>query len=211
MVYKQIILYPFYLTVIFLSFNCKKEILPSDKREDLMVPYKYDKLQDDNYCFNSVFDSLYNDKVLDYNEYFKIINDSLDEFYKKTDYTELVQQFYEYTFLNEAYVLRGREHKYLVVIGKSRGATGIGVDYWNYQCYSLEKKSKVIKFASLSKTPRSIFFDKEDNLRFITIDDNYPRPADGQELKLSYYPIIGSLYNEKEEVVKTIDYDCKNW
>jgi len=210
MVYKRIISYTFFLVFIFSSFNCKKEILSFDERKDLMIPYKHNIIQDDKYCFNGVFDSLYNDRVLGNNEYLKIITNSLDEFCKKTDYTEMVQQFYEYTFFNEAYVLKGGGQKYLVLIGKSRGATGIGVDYWNYQFYSLEKKSKIIEFASLSKTPLSIFFDAEDNLYFITIDDNYPRPADGKELELNYYPIIASLYNEKEEIIKTIDYNCEN-
>ncbi|WP_448607151.1 hypothetical protein [Paenimyroides ceti] len=210
MVYKQITLYSLFLTFIFLNYNCKKEILTFDVGKDLMVSYKYSSIKNDNYCFNDVFDSLYNEKLLNDNRYFKIVNDSLSDFYKKTEYTELIQQFCEYTFLNEAYVLKSGVNNYLVLIGKSRGATGIGVDYWNYQCYSLEKKSKAIEFSSLSKTPKSIFFSKENGLHFITIDDNYPRPADGKELKLNYYPIIGSLYNEKEEIIKTIDYNCQN-
>ncbi len=202
------------LVIVFSISACKKEpkiftFDPSKKKE--LINSGDDK--SDKYCFkivqNQLKVGLWNKNKMD-SYYFRIQKDELLEntVVRKKDYFKNIEKFYQNTFFSESYILEKKEIQYLILIGQSQGATGIGVEYWNYECYVLSDENKIIRFSSLSKNPYSIFFD-DKKLEYLTIDDNYPRPASGA-VKLNYYPVIGSLYSENGTLLKQIKYDCKN-
>ncbi|WP_374175204.1 hypothetical protein [Flavobacterium tructae] len=200
------------LIIVFYTSACKKEskIFAFDL-------YKKKELTSDNitdkYCFKIVQNRLKTDSLgknrTDYH-YFIILKDELlqNSVIKDKDYFTSIQKFYQDTFFSESYILEKHNVQYLILIGQSHGATGIGVEYWNYECYVLSDENKIIRFSSLAKTPYSIFFDN-GKLEYITVDDNYPRPASGV-IKLNYYPVIGSLYSEKGGLLNQIEHDCKS-
>lgn len=202
MVSKQIIL----LFIIIVFFNsCHKK---TNKTLIDFISMSSEKQNKNNYCFYAILDSLNKTNYLN-NIDFK----NQDTRYYKCSQKCVIQntsilKFYEYTNFNEEYVLENSDKKYLILIGKARGATGIGVDYWSYEFYSLDEDIKILEFASLAKTPHSIFFNKNNQLYYITVDDNYPRPA-GSEVKLDYYPVIGSIINKSGKVVEEIYFKCR--
>ncbi|MFV0530507.1 MAG: hypothetical protein ACK5MD_03625 [Flavobacteriales bacterium] len=157
MVYKQVILYLF---IIALNFSCdKNKRLSNLECKNNLSLYERKRVKNDNYCFNTISDSLNKKGALNRNKYYEIKNNaSLDNFYKNNYYDELIKNFYQYNSFVERYILENFNRKYLILIGQAKGATGIGIDYWNYECFLLTKKSDVIKFSSLSKTPLSLFF-----------------------------------------------------
>jgi hypothetical protein len=207
MVYKQAILY---LLVLGLNYSC------NNNRKSLDLEYKnmftvYNKQNKENfkYCFSIILDSLNTKEPLDNNKYLEISEStSLYKLYKNHYYDKIIEDFNKYHFFTEKYILENSNTKYLILIGQTKGATGIGVNYWNYECFPLNKKDMVIKFSSLSKTPLSIFFNTKNQLRYLTIDDNYPHPASGT-IQLDYYPIISYLYNNNNEVINKINLNCK--
>ena len=74
-----------------------------------------------------------------------------------------VEEFYEFTFFTEAFQLKLGNKDYLILLGQAAGATGIGADYREYECYEYGNKTPVLKFFSLISTPFAVFFDKETN------------------------------------------------
>lgn len=186
------------LVIAFSITGCKKKLDNISSMED-------------EYCFKIIQDSLKTGQSSIYkndSNCFRIVEDELLKHatIKEKGYFSSVEKFYQNTFFSESYVLEKKGIQYLILIGQSKGATGIGVNYWNYECYVLNHKNNIIRFSSLAKTPYSIFFDK-GILEYITIDDNYPRPASGV-IKLKYYPVIGSLYSENGKLLKEVEYNC---
>lgn len=74
-----------------------------------------------------------------------------------------VEEFYEFTDFTEAFQLKLGDKDYLILLGQAAGATGIGADYREYECYEYGNKTPVLKFFSLISTPFAVFFDKETN------------------------------------------------
>ena len=72
-----------------------------------------------------------------------------------------VEEFYEFTFFTEAFQLQLGNKNYLILLGQAAGATGIGADYREYECYEYGNETPVLKFSSLISTPFAMFFDKE--------------------------------------------------
>lgn len=214
MVNYKINIYIIILITIFCISACKKEseVFTFDRSKKKELTNVADNKRD-KYCFKIVRNRLKThllDKNKTHSYYFIISKEELlqNSVLKEKDYFKSIEKFYQDTFFSESYILEQHDVQYLILIGQSRGATGIGVDYWSYECYGLNDENKIIRFSSLSKTPYSVFFDNE-KLEYITVDDNYPRPASGP-VKLNYYPVIGSLYSEKGNLLKQIEYDCKN-
>lgn len=204
MVYKQVILY---LLIIFVSYGCNKRKLEIKHNKDIIL---YTSEKNDKYCLKTILDSLNEHKYLDSNKYYNVNKkESIDNFYEKDYYSKSIDDFYLYNSFVEIYLLENLNAKYLILIGQARGATGIGVDYWNYECLLLTEKSNIIKFSSLSKSPFSIYFNEKEELCYLEVLDNYPRPANGEEIQLDYYPIIAKLVKENGEVVGRIEYNCK--
>ncbi|RUT69476.1 hypothetical protein D0817_14940 [Flavobacterium cupreum] len=201
------------LIIVFSTSACKKESIffTFDRSKKIELTNTADN-KSDKYCFKIV-QNILKAGLVNKNEtdsyYFRIMKDELlqNSIIKEKDYFKSIEKFYQDTFFSESYILEKHNIQYLILIGQSHGATGIGVDYWNYECYILSDGNKIIRFSSLAKTPYSVLFDNE-KLRYIKVDDNYPRPASGI-LSLNYYPVIGSLYSENGGLLKQIEYDCK--
>lgn len=202
------------LIIVFSITACKKEstsfAFDHSKRKELTDAVDNTS---DKYCFKIIRNRLKAGLVINNKRdsyYFRIVKDELlqNSIIKEKYYFKSIKKFYQDTFFSESYILEKHDMQYLILIGQSRGSTGIGVEYWNYECYILSDENKIIRFSSLAKTPYSILFDNE-KLEYITIEDNYPRPASGV-LKLNYYPVIGCLYSKNGGLLKQIEYDCKN-
>lgn len=204
MVYKQVILYLFTMMV---GFSCNNEPPKTIHKESINL---YTEEKSYKYCFNNIFDSLNKNEYIYNIKYYKIIDkESLKNFSKNKYYLKSIENFYEYNSFIENYFFEHSNKKYLILIGQAKGATGIGVNYWNYECILLTVESDIIKFSSLSKTPLSIFLNDEGRLFYLEVLDNYPRPASGEEIKLDYYPVIARLVNENGKIINKIEYDCK--
>lgn len=104
----------------------------------------------------------------------KYINDvSAGMPYRKTEKEELlndysslrnqINEFYEFNIDVEAYILEIKKEKIVILVGKAAGATGLGVDYWWYKCFSEHNQEPVAEFISLAKSPYSIFWNKQKN------------------------------------------------
>ena len=75
--------------------------------------------------------------------------------------TKSIDDFYKHTLFSESYLMTHNNNKYLILVGQPAGATGLGTDYWYYECYPVREEVPVLDFSSLIKTPYSLFFDKE--------------------------------------------------
>jgi hypothetical protein len=204
MVYKQVILC---LLTIVIGFSCNNEPSKALHNESISI---YTEEKNDKYCFNNIFDSLNKNEYLDNIRYYKISDKkSLKNFFKDKYYLKSIENFYEYNSFIENYFFEHSNKKYLILIGQAKGATGIGVNYWNYECILLTERSDIIKFSSLSRTPFSIYLNDKGRLFYLEVLDNYPRPASGEEIKLDYYPVIARLVNENGNIINKIEYDCK--
>lgn len=195
--------------IILFIFGCKK------KSDNTYINF-FNKTEltnniEDSYCFKSIQQILKVNTIEKQNKDIHYFRTNKNELFnnpsiKEKAFFESIKSFYENTLFSESYILEKNHEQYLIFIGQSGGATGIGVNYWNYECYNL-KNNNSIRFSSLSKTPYCIFFD-HGKLRYITIDDNYPRPASGEKVELKYYPVVAFLYSENGKQLKNIKYDC---
>lgn len=73
-----------------------------------------------------------------------------------------IEEFYEVTAFTEAYKLTLKQKHYLLLFGQSAGATGIGVDYKEYECYEYGQKEPIMEFSSLHGSPCSVFYNKDN-------------------------------------------------
>lgn len=115
------------------------------------------------------------------NCHFTNIGDSINKYmccsyegisYKKTNRKKSIEyklsktrinKFYEYNVGVEAYKLKFENEDILIILGKAAGATGLGVDYWWYECYSKEQQEPIAEFMSLVRSPFSVYWDKKTN------------------------------------------------
>lgn len=126
---------------------------------------------------------------------------------ERKDYLESVFHFFEGSKNVEAYLMGDLENRSIILIGKALGATGIGVEYWNYQFYQLTKNEPVIEFSSLIKSPYSVYIDSIGELKHLEIEDVYPRPANGEDLKLDFIPLQIHVFNGIARK-STIEFHC---
>ncbi len=211
MVYFKVINYKLILIlIVFLSCNDDKLEKTYISKETL---YREMANSEKQYCFKDIKDSLAKLKMFDFSDssihYYKTDREKIFNNYniKNRSYLKKIKEFYDYSISVSSYVMECRGEEFLLIIGTPAGATGIGSDYWNYQCYSLSSKNEIIEFSSLSNTPISVYLNNKNELCYIEIIDNYPRPAEGIEIELEYYPVIASVYNKKKEL-KRIDFHC---
>lgn len=166
------------------------------------------------YCFAQIRDSLIKSDVITLAKEEQIT-------YKKVDKAKLlkdrrikhlsdeVTEFYEFTVFTDSYIMKYQNEELLIMIGQAAGATGIGVDYWNYRCYSLNSDLVIPEFASLVKTPFSVFIDSEGEIGHLEIEDNRPRPAGGEEVKLKYMPLLINVFRGNKR--SAIEFKCRNY
>ncbi|MGE9310815.1 hypothetical protein ACLOAU_04195 [Niabella sp. CJ426] len=124
---------------------------------------------------------------------------------------ELKEQFNEFFDQNievEPFLIKTKNNRILLLIGKAAGATGIGVNYWNYKGYSIDVGSPILDFSSLLKTPYSLYENDKDEVHYIEVDDNYPRPAGGEDINLKYVPVLLRVFNGRAKVLE-IETKCK--
>jgi hypothetical protein len=166
-------------------------------------------------CFEDIKDTLTKldcyDQLLKSSSYNRINKNVLFKLVQSenNNYKEQISNFFEGSDNVETYLLGNEENRSLILIGKALGATGIGVGYWNYQYYPLNKNEPVIEFSSIIKTPYSFYIDKKGAIKHIEIEDDYPRPANGEYIKLDYLPILIHVFNKKDKKL-TIEFHCKN-
>jgi hypothetical protein len=203
----KINIYTILLTIsIFISCNQSSSLKTSDS-------IKVDHQDSSTYCFEAIRDSLNEIGLLDIENVTttylnKNEKESLSVLFVKNNYRKEVEEFYEYSNKVEAFILTNQRVAYLILIGQAKGATGSGVDYWNYQCFRLSESIQITEFASLSKNPHSIFLNKENNLCYIEILDNYPRPASAR-VELDYTPLVVSVKDAAQNKdILEIEYHC---
>lgn len=76
---------------------------------------------------------------------------------------EHIYEFYEVTLSTKAYKLKLNNKQYLILFGQPAGATGMGVDYKEYECYEYGNDKPTLEFSSLYAGPFAIFYNKEQN------------------------------------------------
>ena len=168
----------------------------------------------ERYCFGAMRDTLNK-----FNNYDAELRNSNYHYIKKVDllklirsekkvYLEQINSFFDFSSDVETYLIENKESRFLILVGGAIGATGIGVAYWNYQIYSLDKSKPVVEFSSLIKTPYSSYVDTKGRACHIEVDDDYPRPAGEIEIKLDYKPILITVFREENKEA-SINFHCK--
>jgi hypothetical protein len=102
--------------------------------------------------------------------------------------------------------LNNGKNNYLFFIGKSIGATGIGVRYNNYFIINLDT-SFFLQQDSISENPFSIFIDQKDNLNIIVFDENF-RNENIETENSFFYSLLTVNKNEKIRS-KKVKFVCK--
>lgn len=180
---------------------------------DVVLPNNLDSINK-RYCFSQIRDSLIKSNVLnlakgEQTTYKKADNVKLLKDRRVKRLSDEVTEFYEFTFFTDSYIMKYQNEELLIMIGQAAGATGIGVDYWNYRCYSLNSDLVIPEFVSLVKTPFSVFIDSEGEIGHLEIEDNRPRPAGGKEVELKYMPLLINVFSGAKK--STIEFKCGNY
>lgn len=178
-----------------------------------VLPYK-ENGANNQYCFDEIKDTL--TKINDYKNMLKKCNYNLIsrthmfELLSSPNetYQERINKFYEESDSVEAFTMNNNGSLALILIGKALGATGIGVDYWNYQYYSLDKSDLAFEFSSLIRTPYSVYLDTNGEISHIEIEDDFPRPASGEAVQLDYMPLLIHIVTNYK-VESTLEFPCK--
>jgi hypothetical protein len=187
-------------------------VLTGCKSSPQGLPYSKNRVNE-RYCFMEIKDTLAKsnnyEAGLGNSDYITIEKtDLLKMLQPREGYLKSVNDFFDFSIDVEIYLMENGKRSYIILIGKAVGATGIGVDYWNYQCYPIEGDT-VIEFSSLVKTPYSLYIDSNGKINHIEIEDNYPSPASGEEVKLDYISLILNVF--KEEVKTTsLNFKCSS-
>jgi hypothetical protein len=111
---------------------------------------------------------------------------------------EQVNKFFEGSHNVETFLVKNKSKEIILLIGKANRATGIGVDYWNYQAFSTEVNEPMLEFPSLIKTPYAIFLNNNGKIGHYQVEDEYPRPVSG-EANPDYFPLIITVFNGKNK------------
>ena len=164
------------------------------------------------YCFSQIKDSLEKTGILNLSNdeiiYDEIAKDDLLNDKKIESLADQVNEFYEFTFFTVAYKLKYKNQQYLIMIGQAAGATGLGVDYWNYRLYSLDSDVVIPEFSSLVKTPLSFFFNNKGELGYFQFEHSYQRTTNGSTIEHKSIPLLVHIFENNKEF--TIEYRCNS-
>lgn len=164
------------------------------------------------YCFDAVKDSLIESNVVKLSKqlttYDKFDKDVLLNDKRLQHLFRAIEEFDEITVFSGFYLMRHSSSEYLIMIGQAAGATGIGVDYWNYRCYALESDLIITDFHSLVKTPFSFYSDNQNKLHYIIIEGNSSAATPGNEEGVDNTSLRVSLFNTVG-IEAVMDFPCK--
>lgn len=108
---------------------------------------------------------------------------------------EQIEELYEFTLFTEAYKLKLNDRQYLIIQGEPAGATGIGVDYKQYECFEFGNDKPIFEFSSLYGGPFSLFYNKElNNVGYWELTKERPPLPDTVEVDPYVYVIMQSAY-----------------
>lgn len=118
-----------------------------------------------------------------------------------------IEEFYEFTIFTKAYKLKLNGKQYLVLLGQPAGATGIGVDYKEYECYEFYHKKPILEFSSLQDSPFSLFYNQEnDNIGYWALTKEQKFNRDSTYTEIDDYNIVLSVYTNKKRIFSKIIY-----
>lgn len=197
MVYNKIITI-FFLSVTMWACESKVHLTPYSIADEKKI-----------YCFQTIKDEL--EKVTNYNVllknsiYSRIGKESALRLLKKNNKAirDKFAAFFDQNDNVESFVVEYNSKKVIILIGKALGASGIGVDYWNYKVFSIGNDNIIIEFSSLIKTPYSLYLDYDKNINYFEVENDYPRPANNEIADLEYLPVILRVFDnnvKKHEV-----------
>lgn len=206
MVHFKIILRIFVLLAILNSCNNKNIDKELDLKLENRVKFtKYEK----QFCFKKIY-QLSNKIPSEDTNYYKLDTAKAYQYLEKQEGGLMVNKlrdFDSYTDDSNLYLLKNNDESILISIGKATGASALGADYWNYLCYSLSQK-KEIKFGSLINSPYSVF-SANKKINYIEVIDNIPRPANGEEIKLTYTPLVINVYDLEKKLISNLEMNCE--
>lgn len=175
MVHNKLIILISFASFLFISFGCnsnkkadsERQILKTE--ECLNVLKSYISSDTISFCSNEIISNnthniYYQFKDIDCLESYLKDNDATLKYHKE------ISEFLDYSDNCSAYICEEKGKKYLIIIGKAIGASGIGHLYWNYMYTDLEKD--INYRSSLVKNPFS-FQIMDNKVHFIEINDNF--------------------------------------
>ena len=190
-----------YFKIIILS------VLAASKCINVSFSIYSDDAEKETYCYNAIRDEL--DSKIGYklllknSSYNRTDKENLLKVLKSNNQSkEHVNKFFEGSHNVETFLVKNKRKEIILLVGKANGATGIGVDYWNYQNIFVEEDEPMLEFSSLIKTPHSIFINNTGSISHIDVDDNYPRPANGEEVQLDFFPMLVNVFNGNNKEIE---------
>ncbi len=110
-----------------------------------------------------------------------------------------IEEFYEVTTFTEAYKLSLNQKHYLLLFGQPAGATGIGVDYKEYECYEYGHKEAILEFSSLHGSPCSVFYNIDNGqIGYWELSKEQRVNKDSTCTEIDDYDIKLSVYTNKK-------------
>lgn len=205
MVYFKMILQSLLLLTILNSCNDKDVLEELSLKSAKSIEFSsYEK----QFCFKKIYQ--FSNKIpSESTKYYKLDTAKVYEYLERHEDKILIDKFKDfvsYTDNSKFYLLRGDDKNVLIAIGKAAGVSALGADYWNYLCYSSSQK-KEIKFSSLINSPYSLFL-ANNKLQYIEVVDNIPRPASGEEINLTYTPLIINVYDLDKKQLSNLEINC---
>lgn len=115
-----------------------------------------------------------------------------------------IEDFYEFTAFTKTYKLKLNNKYYLILSGQPAGATGIGVDYKEYECYEFNNSKPILEFSSLQDSPFSVFYNREkENIGYWTLTKEHRLNSDSTYTEIEEYNIVLSVYTNKKCLFST--------
>ncbi|WP_312769911.1 hypothetical protein [Epilithonimonas sp.] len=166
-----------FLLLLSLSTGCKKQNKRTSINTENLSLYIVANT-DSNYCSATILDSLRkgstNDKSKNQTLYYNIEkNILLENLNLIQNNLNNITEFYDLTVLTKSYIMKSEDQEFVILIGQASGATGVGVDYWNYRCYAINNDSFEIKFSSLINSPLSLFIDNDGKVKHIEVEKKF--------------------------------------
>lgn len=160
----------------------------------------------DSYCFNKIIDSLTligEINLIDTSHYYSIDFEEVISW--NNEFSIFSSQFMEYSFEEEAFIVKVGQDSILLLVGRAVGATA---PYWNYECYYKGSKSdlKRLYFTSLVKSKYSLIYDNGE-LVFVEILDQRVGPTDKNEVYLEKIPLLVIVFHFDQANLQ-FEYNC---
>ncbi len=201
MVYNKIVVLLSFINILLISFKCDGNKRIDNEGQVSQIGECLEELKSDIYSDTILFCSneIINKNVNNIYYHFKDL-DCLELYLKEEvalKYSREINDFISYSTECSAYICKDKEKKYLIIIGKAIGASGIGHLYWNFIYTDL--KEDIQYRSSLVNTPFS-FQLKENQVHFVEINDNFSLEEYEKEdtLNLSILKYIDNKVENKE-------------